>query len=123
MQYWYRLSPAAAGNTCGVTGNSASQGQTELSPSAVMEDGIFFSALLTSAAQVTVRIGSGAVVTKQGVAGINHWSVPFNGQTGVPTFAVVRNGATVNSGKGAAITASTILSSGCVNYNAWVGSF
>jgi hypothetical protein len=33
-----------------------------------------------------------------GPQGINHWSQPLNGETDVPTFSVVRNGATVNSG-------------------------
>jgi glucan endo-1,3-alpha-glucosidase len=123
MQYWYHTSPTSGGSTCGVVGNNADQGQTELSANTVTEDGIFFSALLMSAAEVHVQIGSAAVTVKQGVAGINHWSVPFNGQTGVPTFSVVRNGAVVNSGTGAEITATTSLANGCTNYNAWVGSF
>ncbi|TVY62332.1 Mutanase [Lachnellula suecica] len=123
MQYWYRLSPALGGSTCGVVGNDADQGQTETTPSAILEDGIFFSAILTSAASVEVQIGSGQVVTFPGAAGINHWSVPFNGQTGVPTFSVVRDGSVVKSNTGAAITSSTSLSDGCVNYNGWVGSF
>ncbi|CAG8957749.1 hypothetical protein HYFRA_00000087 [Hymenoscyphus fraxineus] len=119
LQYWYRTAPAAGGQTCGVTGNSASQGQSVVSPNQVMEDGIFFSALLSADSVVTVQIGSGPVVQKQGKTGINHWSVPFNGQTGVPTFKVVRSGVT---GKGTAITSSTTLASGCTNYNVWAGS-
>jgi len=122
MQYWYRLSPAAAGSTCGVVGNNADQGQTELSPNAIVQDEVFFSALLMSPAQVTVQIGSNAAVSFNGVAGINHFSQPFNGQTGAVTFSVVRNGALVNTNTGQAITNSP-LSNGCTNYNAWVGSF
>lgn len=123
MQYWYHTAPTAGGSTCGVVGNNADQSQTELSPNLVVEDGVFFSALLMSPAQVTVQIGTNPVTTYQGAAGINHWSQPFNGQTGAPVFSVVRNGATVNSGTGTAITATTTLSNGCTNYNAWVGSF
>ncbi|RFU30779.1 hypothetical protein B7463_g5558, partial [Scytalidium lignicola] len=123
MQYWYHTAPTAGGSTCGVVGNNADQGQTELSPNTVVEDAIFFSALLMSAAQVTVQVGSNPAVTYNGVEGINHWSQPFNGQTGVPKFSVVRNGAVVNSNTGTPITATTSLSNGCTNYNAWVGSF
>jgi glucan endo-1,3-alpha-glucosidase len=123
VQYWYRLAPVAAGSTCGVVGNAANQGQTEMTPSAILEDGIFFSALLTSAAQVQVQIGGGQAVTFTGAAGINHWSVPFNGQTGTPKFSVLRSGSVVKSNTGAAITFGTDLSNGCANYNAWVGSF
>ncbi|KAE8447465.1 hypothetical protein EG329_010738 [Mollisiaceae sp. DMI_Dod_QoI] len=123
MQYWYHPAPTAGGSTCGVVGNNADQDQTELSPNLVVEDGVFFSALLSSAAEVHVQIGGSPVTVYQGSEGINHWSQPFNGQTGVPTFSVVRNGATVKSGTGIAITSTTTLSNGCTNYNAWVGSF
>lgn len=124
VQYWYRPSPAAGGSACGVVGNNADQSETELSANAVVEDGVFFSALLKSAATVSAKIGSGPAVTFKGVAGINHWSIPFNGHTGQPSFKVVRNGSTVAQGTGLkAITSSTPLSNGCTNYNAFVGSF
>jgi glucan endo-1,3-alpha-glucosidase len=119
LQYWYRTSPNV-GNACGVTGNTASQGQ-QVIPDAkgVVLDGVFFSALLKADSDVTVQIGNGQAIVKQGKKGINHWSVPFNGQTGVPVFTVVSSGLT---GKGAEITATSTLASGCVNFNAWVGS-
>lgn len=123
MQYWYRTHPAAAGSTCGVVGNNADQGQQELSPNAVLQDGLFFSALLTSPAQVHVQIGNNPVTVYNGNSGINHWSQPFNGQTGAPKFSVVRGGSTTGSGIGKVITASTTLANGCSNYNPWVGSF
>ncbi|KAI7972723.1 hypothetical protein EIK77_009186 [Talaromyces pinophilus] len=123
MQYWYRLAPAAAGSECGVLGNDPDQGQTAVDVNSVVQDKVFFSALLMSAATVTVQIGNNTPVSYNGVAGINHWSQDFNGQTGAVTFSVVRNGATVKSGTGAEITASTSLSNGCTNYNTWVGSF
>ena len=123
MQYWYRTHPAAAGITCGVVGNNADQGQQELSPNAVLQDGVFFSALLSSPAEVHVQIGNNPVTVYSGNSGINHWSQPFNGQTGAPKFSVVRGGSTTGSGTGKAITASTTLANGCSNYNPWVGSF
>ena len=123
MQYWYHTSPTAGGSTCGVVGNNADRNQTEISPNAIVEDGIFFSALLTAPAQVGVKIGNYPVAWYSGTAGINHWSRPFKCQTGVPTFSVVRYGEVVGSGTGVAITANTTLSNGCTNYNAWVGSF
>jgi glucan endo-1,3-alpha-glucosidase len=123
MQYWYHTTPTAGGSTCGVVGNNANRNQTEISPNDVVEDGIFFSALLKEAAQVTVKIGSYPVVSCNGSTGINHWSQPFNGQTGVPKFSVIRGGQVIRSGIGAKITPKTTLSNGCTNYNAWVGGF
>jgi hypothetical protein len=125
MQYWYRQAPAAAGSTCGVVGNNANQGQTEVSPNAILEDGIFFSALLQSPAEIRVAIGTNAYQPFHGVAGINHFSRPFNGQTGAPSFKVYRNGVLVaqNTFSTAPILSSTQLSNGCTNYNCWVGSF
>lgn len=123
-QFWYRSAPAAAGSTCGVTGNSADQGQQEYSPNDLLEDRIFFSALLKADAQVLVSVGGGPADYFEGKTGINHWSVPFNGRTGIPRFRVERDGATSISGEGLKeITASTTLSDGCTNYNAFVGSF
>lgn len=124
VQYWYRPSPAAAESTCGVVGNNDQQGQQEYSPSEVLEDGVFFSALLQSDAEVVVSIGSTGESIFQGKAGINHWSLPFGGNTGAPSFKVVRDGVTVAHGTGAKdITAASTLSNGCANYNAFVGSF
>ena len=74
-------------------------------------------------AVVTVRVRNGDVISFQGKVGINHWSLPFNGQTGVPVFRVVSNGNFVKSGTGWRITGRTTLGSGSTNYDAWVGSF
>lgn len=123
MQYWYRLAPAAASNECGVLGNYPGDGQPTVDPTSIVQDKVFFSALLVSPAAVQVQIGNNPAVSYQGVAGINHWNQNFNGQTGAVTFSVVRNGALVKSGTGAEITSSTTLSNGCTNYNTWVGSF
>lgn len=123
MQFWYRLAPAAGGSACGVDGNDPDENQPEVDPNTIVEDGVFFSALLMSAATVQVQIGSSPAVQYAGVEGINHWSQPFNGQTGAVTFSVIRDNVLVNNSTGLAITPMTNLANGCTNYNAWVGSF
>ncbi|KAI9742873.1 MAG: hypothetical protein M1818_003602 [Claussenomyces sp. TS43310] len=122
MQYWYRTAPAAGGQECQVI-NSPDPSNPGSDVNSVVQDNIFFSALLTSDATLTVQIGSGTPVPFSGVAGINHFSTPFSGQTGAPVFSIVRDNVTVNNGTGTPITSTTSLSSGCTNYNAWVGSF
>lgn len=123
MQYWYRLAPAAGGSECSVEGNDVDDGQTEVDPNTIVQDKVFFSALLMSAATVTVQIGDNTAVSYDGAAGINHWNQDFDSQTGAVTFSIIRDGATVNSSTGAEITSTTSLSDGCTNYNTWVGSF
>ncbi|KAI9048837.1 hypothetical protein LZ554_007668 [Drepanopeziza brunnea f. sp. 'monogermtubi'] len=125
MQYWYRTAPAAAGSTCGVVGGDSSQdnGVPEISPNSILLDKIFFTALLSSPAQVHVQIGANPETVYSFGAGITHQSLAFNGQTGAPRFWVTRNGVTTGSGTGKAITAGTALPGGCTNYNPWVGSF
>jgi glucan endo-1,3-alpha-glucosidase len=123
MQYWYRTAPAANGVTGGVLGNNPNQGQVVHSPNTICEDKVFFSALLTSPADVTVQIGSGAVTSFHGTAGLNHFNQPFGGQTGNVTFSIVRNGKTVKSESGTAITSGSTIVGDLTNYNAWVGGF
>lgn len=117
---WYRLSTATACDG-GTTGNTASELQIEFPPSEILQDKIFFSALLGSAADVTVSIGG---VSQAGLwtyqpddgVGIYHGSVTFTG-TGDVVVLLSRDGATV-----AEITGKSI-SSGCTDglFNAWVG--
>ncbi|KAM3089271.1 hypothetical protein ACMFMG_000875 [Clarireedia jacksonii] len=123
MQYWYRTSHAANGATGGVLGNNPNQGQAKYSPNVICQDKVFFSALLTSPANITVQIGNGAVNSFAGTAGLNHFSQSFGGQTGNVTFSIVRNGQTVKSESGTEITPSSLLEGGVTNYNAWVGGF
>lgn len=128
LQYWYRLTPGAAGSNGGVTGNNCKSNiniygyEQCYDPNTIMEDNIFFSALLQSAANVTVQVGNNAAVSYPGSTGINHWSQPFNGQTGSIVFKVVRNNAVVLSGTGAALLTAPTTANGQTNYNAWVGS-
>jgi glucan endo-1,3-alpha-glucosidase len=116
LQYWYRLTPAAAGSSGSVTGGN---GPT-FPPAEVVQDNIFFTALVNAPATVSVQIGSNAPTQFQATsAGINHFSQPFNGQTGNVTLSIQRNGQLVLMGTGEAIQAQP--SGGSSNFNAWVG--
>lgn len=121
---WYRLNPGASCSNGGTTGNTASQQQVEYSPSAMLEDRVFYSALLGSSAAVTVQIGGTTQAGKwdsipDGGVGIYHGSVPFNGATGQVVVSLSRGGMSVS---GAAITTDCSSNGGLNNWNAWVGS-
>lgn len=118
VHFWYRLSPAAAGSSDGTVGNAPYQPYTN--PNAVVQDKIFFTALVKGPAEVTVQIGSNPPDTFQAAQrGPYHSSTPFNGRTGVVTVEVKRNGKKVCGAVGAAIVAAA--ANGKTNYNAWVG--
>jgi glucan endo-1,3-alpha-glucosidase len=121
LQYWYRLTPADAGNPDGVTGANP-QYQATLPPSEVVQDKIFVTALTTAPANVTVQVGNNAptILSADG-KGANHFSVPFNGQTGNVTIKIVSGGETIVEGTGEAIMAQP-GGDGATNFNAWVGS-
>lgn len=123
VQYWYRDSAVSGGDDCDVAGNNAAQNQIETPPNDLVDDTIFISAILQTPAELHVQIGSNLPTTHIGVAGINHWNQPFNGQTGEPKLSIFRNKTIVKSGVGKLISEKTKLSNGCTNYNAWVGSF
>ncbi|KAI4731852.1 glycoside hydrolase [Aureobasidium sp. EXF-10728] len=121
---WYRKSPSSACSSGGTTGNSASQGQQEYPPTEVAQDKVFFSALLTSSADVVVSIG-GTTQTgawenaPSGGSGIYHGSVPFNGR-GAVAIKISRNGKVIMQMNGDSFTDS--CTNGIENWNAWVGS-
>jgi hypothetical protein len=60
---WYCLNPTGACNDGSTTGNTASQLQYEFWPAEVVQDKIFYSALLTSMATVTVTVGGMSIPT------------------------------------------------------------
>ncbi len=122
---WYRLQPATACSTGGTTGNSGPNGQQTVAPYTIVQDSVFYSALLTSAATVTVSIGGDAqpgtwTSTPADGSGIYHGSVPFNGRTGEVVITVQRGAAVVAQLTGEAI--STTCTQNIENWNAWVGS-
>ena len=122
LVFWYRLNPARSGSAGGTTGNSPAVNPNEpvYDPSVVAQDKVFLTVLVASPADVRVQIGAGpATALRATTGGINHFSVPFNGQTGNVTFAVQRDGRDVVQAEGPAITDA--CADGLVNWNAFVG--
>jgi glucan endo-1,3-alpha-glucosidase len=116
VQYWYRLTSATAGSYDGVTGGN---GPT-YDPAAVMQDKVFFTALVNAPSTISLQIGD-YTPSKFEIAraGINHFSQLFNGQTGNVTLSVERDGQRVLDNTGAAILPKP--TNGITNFNAWVG--
>lgn len=124
---WYRLTPKDSPSCTdgGTTGNTASQLQYEFYPADIVEDKIFYTALLASEQGVSVSVGGvdlGAIWTSKpdGGIGLYHGSVAYGGTTG---NVVVKVGSMVMSG--ASISTScdhTKGQDGVTNWNAWVGS-
>ncbi|KAK5123833.1 hypothetical protein LTR85_002469 [Meristemomyces frigidus] len=126
LTVWYRPNPGSACATGGTTGNSASQGQEEFQPYDVVEDAVFYSALLASApSSVSVSIGGVSQagtwrnVPDSGV-GLYHGSVPFNGNTGEVMVTVIGGAGTIAMAGDQDIT--TDCTNGVENWNAWVGN-
>ena len=128
VQYWYRLAPASAGSTNGVTGNDCPSAtntggyQTCYTVDQILEDAVFFTALVkTLPATITLQIGDATPESFQASqVGLNHFSSSFTGMTGNVTVAIERDGSNVVSGTGPAIMDS--WPNGIAIYNAWVGT-
>jgi hypothetical protein len=125
---WYRINPNTACSTGGTTGNTASQGQVEVSPTLVDLDAVYVSALLNSSANFDVTIGSTTVTgtwrnKPLGGSGIYHGSVPFNGTTGLVHVTIWRtiNGQRTTIAEACGPPITTICQDGIENWNAWVG--
>lgn len=84
---WYRLHPKNACGTGGTTGNTASQLQQLYAPGELLEDRVFYTALLSASATVSVSIGGQTIagswtyIPDKGV-GLYRGSVSFGGRTG-----------------------------------------
>ena len=95
--------------------------QAAVSAAEVSTDAIDVYVLVNSPADVTVKIGDGqAVPLRAETAGVNYFSVPFDGQTGQVTYAVSRDGNDFISFQGQTISPDCV--DGQINFNAIVGS-
>jgi Glycosyl hydrolase family 71 len=121
ITYWYKVNPGWSGSTGGTTGNNPGQGQPAVAPQFVSQDKVFVSVLVAQPSDVAVQIGGGQPTPLRAMlSGINHFSVPLNGQTGAVHVKVLRNGAEIVSATGPEIT--TACKDGLINWNAYVGS-
>ncbi|KAL0940422.1 glycosyl hydrolase family 71 protein [Colletotrichum truncatum] len=121
---WYRGSPALACGDGGTVANSASQSQRTIAVSQVVQDRIFFSALLTSAAEVTVSVNGKSqkgswTATPDGGKGVYHGSVPFT-EGGDVVITMTKYGTEIAKIEGKKILTS--CPNNLTNWNAWVGS-
>ncbi|KAK4106016.1 carbohydrate-binding module family 24 protein [Parathielavia hyrcaniae] len=125
---WWRRSAANACEDGRTTGNTASQLLLEFPPSLVMQDKIFFSALLGSDASVSVTVGGvpmpAAWTDKpDGDVGIYHGHATFTAaNTGDVVITVSRGSSTVaavNPGASGVIGTSSCVG-GLTNWNAFV---
>ncbi|KAH7137783.1 glycoside hydrolase family 71 protein [Dactylonectria macrodidyma] len=116
---WYRNSAATACDAAGTVGNTCTHLQIEYPPEDLVQDKIFYSALLGAPATVAVTVGGvslGATWTDvpSGGVGIYHGSVSFAGRTGQVVVTV----------NGIASVAGTAPIGGCTrqNFNPYVYS-
>lgn len=125
LSFWYRLHPAAACTTGGTTGNTASQLQYEWEPHSILLDSVFFSALLTSEADIEVTVGGTRVPAywrnkPAGGVGMYHGYTDAGSHTGAVEIKLHRGSDIIAQVTGEAISAS--CTNNINNYNAWVGS-
>ncbi|KAL4938729.1 hypothetical protein BDV06DRAFT_225700 [Aspergillus oleicola] len=125
LSAWYRLSPASACGGGKTSGNSPSSHQTLMKPEQVLEDKVFYSALLDGNADVMVSIGGqnrSAEWTGRphGGKGVYHGSVPFDDRTGEVVVTLSRDGEFLAQMKGRSIEDS--CPGNLTNWNAWVGN-
>lgn len=119
--YWYRLNPSSSGSPDGTTGNNPEMGQTAIPPGKVSQDKVFATAFVSAPSDIKIQIGNSAPTSfRASTPGLNHYSVPFNGQTGPVVFSIVQNNREIVSSTGQAITDQ--CKDGNVNWNAFVGS-
>ncbi|KAK1995692.1 hypothetical protein LX36DRAFT_639338, partial [Colletotrichum falcatum] len=123
---WYRTSPSGACSDGGTVGNTASQLQVEFPPALVMQDKIFFSAVLAASADATITVGGTTSSPEwssvpDGGVGVYHGSVSIEGQSGAVSIRLSRRNRIL-----ARIDGPTFSSANCVdgltNWNPWVGS-
>ncbi|CAK5284108.1 unnamed protein product [Mycena citricolor] len=116
---WFRLTPGTACADGGTTGNTASQLQLEYPPAQIVQDKIYFAALLAAEVAPSVTVGGSAVPAQWdnrpfGGVGIFRGSAAYGGSLG--SVVVTVGGMTVS---GQSIT--KVCQGGITNWNAWVG--
>ncbi|PQE12841.1 Glycoside hydrolase family 71 protein [Rutstroemia sp. NJR-2017a BBW] len=124
LSAWFRPQPASGCTSGGTTGNTASQLQIQYSPAEIVQDKIFFTALLGSTATVKVTVGGvdqGATWTTipDDNVGLYHGNVQYKG-TGPVVVTILRGSTQVAQVSGGSIT--TACTHSIENWNAWVGS-
>jgi hypothetical protein len=124
---WFRQAPGKACANGGTMGNTETHGQKEFPPTEVLQDEVFYSALLRSASGVDVVVDIGGTLQEgswtnkpHGPVGIYHGSVPFDNNTGQVVVTVSRRGKVIAEMRGASILDSCLDDT--QNWNAWVGS-
>ncbi|EXF84119.1 hypothetical protein CFIO01_05622 [Colletotrichum fioriniae PJ7] len=123
---WYRTSPSSACSEGGTVGNTASRLQIEFPPQLIMLDKIFFSAVLGSAAELTVTVGGKTFTPTwssipDGGVGVYHGSVVLLSETGDVNVQLSRPGRLLARVDGPAFSSAS-CDNGRTNWNPWVGS-
>ncbi|CDM36417.1 CAZyme family GH71 and CBM24 [Penicillium roqueforti] len=122
---WYRLTPGAACDSGGTSGNTASQLQVEFPPAEIAQDRIFFSAVLGSFSGAVVSIGDwtqtvGWFDVPDDDVGVYYGDVAIGAHRGPVTVSLMRDNVIIATIEGKAI--SSTCEHGVQNWNAWVGS-
>lgn len=121
ITFWFRLNPSSSGSSSGTTGNNPAMGQEEMDPGLVSQDRVFLSVLVAAPSTVSVQIGGhNPTILHAHMAGLHHFSVPFNGQTGPVHITLLRFQTEIVSTVGPEVTDQCV--DGAVNWNAIVGS-
>jgi hypothetical protein len=107
---YYRTAPALACPAGGTTGNHGNFGQAEVKPEELVEDSVFYAALLDTDKGVTVTMSIGGKALPggfnrvpaagAGTPGVYTGSVPFGGSTGDVVVTLFRDGKTIATAEG-----------------------
>ncbi|KAL5001730.1 glycoside hydrolase [Aspergillus recurvatus] len=125
LSVWYRLSPADACNPGKTSGNSENSHQAAMRPGDVLQDRIFYSALLEEDADVVVAVGgvnrsAQWTDTPGGGKGVYHGSIPLDEKLGEVVVTLSRAGQLLAQMEGMAI--EDRCPGNNTNWNAWVGN-
>lgn len=123
---WWRPNPNNVCSDGGTSANTASQLQLEFQPNNILEDAVFFSALLQGREdKVDVYVGdepspAGFFMSPEGGAGLFHGSVALNGRRGPVRIDIWRGGKVVANLVGKMDITDKCSAGGLANYNAYV---